>query len=820
MAQENINVITLNTAQTSRKDNVPVRNAVLLECRTLFNGRFEPILSHFLEKIDDELFSLSDKAINSTLQSLYFGAMRYIRKQRDDIKTSYVDSITSQYDAFCQNKIPRSMVGIQKELDQDSFELVENEALEEDLAITTMTAKGNNRFHRSLYDLNMRFAVLVGRREIDNEENPIAPARICQAFEKILKPLTLDLDVKLVVYKLFDTLVLSQLDTIYNELNTTLVTRGVLPVISRRVNHTGSPATTMGSIEGRPVNQTSIPSDNIPGVPPAQPIDLASLGAFQAMQTLLSNWRSHLSSSPSVNANTDGLNSGPAYQTNEVLHALSQLQITAPKYTPTGDTTPGNFKVYVADELKKRFSSDETRSIAGMEEDIIDMVAMIFDYILDDHNLPDPVKALIGRLQIPIVKTVILDKSFFAKKNHPARQLLNSLAKAGIELDAESCNRSPIFAEIERTVNRVLSEFNQDVDLFSELLEEFSAFLEKDAQRTQIVEKRTRQVTESKERLQLAKNRIAREIARRLQGKEIPVVVRNFLENAWKDVLVLTYLRKDKEPDEWGKALFIVDQLLWTTVPPMDMAEKNRKQQTIPGLLDDIQTGLESISYDPHQMNQIFKNLEACHATSLNKVGEVSASSVSMDNELCHANERELPSDQSVAAVSNRRIKDPELEVQISRLAENLPDIDDDGSLITVQDADSGAILQKNQLAENMSQQSTADEIPVETQQELEDAHLEKAKAMNVGQWIELTDEKPNKVRVKLSWKSQVTSLYVFVNRQGIKVAEKSLHQLAAQLRQGTVTIIENPDTPVMDRALAALMKTLRKPNQGEPVPA
>jgi len=50
---------------------------------------------------------------------------------------------------------------------------------------------------------------------------------------------------------------------------------------------------------------------------------------------------------------------------------------------------------------------------------------MLFDFILDDKNLVDSVKSLISRLQIPLIKIALQDKSFFSNKSHPARKFLN-----------------------------------------------------------------------------------------------------------------------------------------------------------------------------------------------------------------------------------------------------------------------------------------------------------------------------------------------------------------------------------------------------------
>ena len=63
-----------------------------------------------------------------------------------------------------------------------------------------------------------------------------------------------------------------------------------------------------------------------------------------------------------------------------------------------------------------------------LESMTIEMVAMLFDFIFDTKDLPDGIKALLARLQIPVLKAAMLDGAFFAKKSHPARLLVNELA--------------------------------------------------------------------------------------------------------------------------------------------------------------------------------------------------------------------------------------------------------------------------------------------------------------------------------------------------------------------------------------------------------
>src|SRR5690606_27799687 len=70
--------------------------------------------------------------------------------------------------------------------------------------------------------------------------------------------------------------------------------------------------------------------------------------------------------------------------------------------------------------------------IGRVDDEVINLVNMLFEFILQDRNLAAPMKNLISRLQIPIVKVALLDKTFFTKGGHAARRLLNDMATAAL----------------------------------------------------------------------------------------------------------------------------------------------------------------------------------------------------------------------------------------------------------------------------------------------------------------------------------------------------------------------------------------------------
>src|SRR5690606_40996119 len=113
---------------------------------------------------------------------------------------------------------------------------------------------------------------------------------------------------------------------------------------------------------------------------------------------------------------------------NDLMRLLSHMQQRAPAQASVEDFD-------LRDQLERLLErasakSGKARVVGEVDEDVINLVSMLFEFILDDRTLPDSLKALIGRLQIPLLKVAVLDQSFFSRGSHPARRLLNEIATA------------------------------------------------------------------------------------------------------------------------------------------------------------------------------------------------------------------------------------------------------------------------------------------------------------------------------------------------------------------------------------------------------
>ena len=705
------------------------------------------LLSEMFENLDDALYELADKAESNIRQTAFFDAMREIRKNRERIEVGFSQQVLQGFDEFWKTGV----LAAKRETNdsENGFSLLDEDDLEEGLAISNMTSRGDNRHFRALYGLNQRFGHMLGWGDLDTKDNPLSPGAICQAFHDEFKLMAVDIPVKLVVYKQFQIQVIDSLGAIYDELNNMLAKAGVLPQLTNKIRRTQSYQP--GGAGSTPKREREVRSEAVGGHKGDDNGLQAEL--FSTLKQLLNEKRVLDSSNPSGGAML------PVIETSDMLQALSALQrVDSPAQGQVCDGAAASMDVRsnLFQVMGLARGATAEKKISGNDEDAIDVISMLFDFILEDRNLPDAMKALLSRLQIPMLKVAILDRGFFHSKGHPARRLLNVMASAAIGWSEQSGKADGgLYDKMNSIVERVLNDFDKDTGLFTLLLNDFSTFLEREEQGSRVAEQRVAQVTQGKEQLNNARHRVFEEINNRLFGKEwIPSPVVMLIKDGWRDVLLLLSLRPGEGSEEWQQALALMDKLLWSVQPNPDQARRQELLNEIPPLLKGLRAGLKEIAYDQHKMARMFKELQACHIKCL---------------------KGEAPED-AVVNTSGEALSSAEV-------APPLPEASDNGTART----------------------SDASELVVQ------DEYLEQAEKYQVGTWFEIQEASGMKFRAKLSWRSMVSGTCLFVNRKGMKVVEIPVTGFASWLRTGKASPLDDLGVPLMDRALDAMLDVLKK---------
>src|SRR5690606_3378544 len=110
----------------------------------------------------------------------------------------------------------------------ENLSLVQDDVLEESVALDAMVSRVLNRAGVALGHLTTRFNAIISKK-LEDKTNPLGPRMLCEQFLECCAGLGVEIRVKLIILKLFERYVLAELDQLYANAIQQLVEAGVLP---------------------------------------------------------------------------------------------------------------------------------------------------------------------------------------------------------------------------------------------------------------------------------------------------------------------------------------------------------------------------------------------------------------------------------------------------------------------------------------------------------------------------------------------------------------------------------------------------------------
>ncbi|WP_417565916.1 DUF1631 domain-containing protein [Marinobacter sp.] len=708
-----------------------IRDTVVAGLGDLLQGAFDAV--------DDSLFELANNARSNNEQNRYFEAMREIRIKRKGVERHFQNTV-AQYFANPPHTGPLQEENLSKQASADSLSLVGNDELEEQVALNAMITKAKAHFQGPLLQLQTRFSQVYPEATDESPVNPMAPEHLCSAFTEAIQALEIQIRERLILLKQFDRYVVSNLGMLLDEANRILIQAGIIPNFRYHGKAGQQPDASKAQDTSKEASGASDAATHT-----AAGMSAPSSAVFNQIRQMLALQRANAgipprSADPNVRVVGDS----------ELASLLNSLPLASARHDQ-GDLSYGqpvsiDLRELMQQLLAKADAGDGRKpALNEVDEDLINLVSMLFEFILDDYNLSAPVQVLISRLQIPILKVVIRDKSFFSQATHPARRLLNSLARAGIGWSSsDEKTKDKLYSQIHNIVQRILNEFDGNIALFETLNQEFEQFLERENRKASLVEQRTRESERGRIKSQTAQQTVDNLLKEKVSRYKLPESIHDILMNGWSRVMFLAYLRDDVE-HRWNATVKVVDDLIWCLHPHQEDEERDQWVRVVPGLLKALKSGLEEVSYNSSRLDEMMGHLK---------------------HELAEAF-------RTNAAIEARQ--------------------------------DSPQEAEEEEIA-------TVHQTAVERQQELEEAaiseYVAQIESVEIGNWVEFRMVNGANFRCKLSAIIEEADCFVFVNRMGLKVIEKTRIQLAHEMRRGRLTLLEQG--ALIDRALDAVVGTLR----------
>jgi len=760
--------------------------------RELVLSRVSELLGGLFDKVDDALFDRAESAQNTTLQSESFEGMREVRRKRQRAERLTLDRISKVFVDFTLGKLlaPRAEPAANASA---GLSLVDENELEESLAISSMVAKAETRLARQLFAVSRRLSALRGGASVENATNPVGPAQICEAFRIGMGEIEIELSVRIVIYKLFDRHVIANLEPIYEEINAHLIQAGVLPELRHQIQHAGS-----GASAARAATAAANAAAAALGTVPMDG-EMASAGhaaegtggpnaieteIYQTLRSLMALRHGGAAAvSPVLETPTAPAAAPTSFAPTDLLSALQILQSQTLQMqahaAAQGVPNASQLKKALIDEADRLHSGHKAK-VANVDEDTIDLVGMLFEFIVQDRNLPSEMHALLGRLQIPFLKIAILDRHLFTQKTHPARQLLDNMAQACIG-KADGEDTDPVLHDkIRHIVETILRDFDDDMTLIERANNEFSAFISGTRLRSELAEKRTAETIQGREKLDQARRNAATEVRARTEGKIFPALIQSLLNGPFAQLLVLIALRQGEDSVEWKQALSFADAMVWSVLPKSGNADVIKLNNMLPSMKSYLRQGLTKVAWQDSDIDNVIKQLDVFYRHHLDTAREQA-------NDF--ASQTFAPLTRAGASVFNAAQREIE-----NQLAKEAPAVE---ALVNMMD-------------KSAIKEPVAPPAPEIVQMDVDAAYLDQVKAMKVGTWVEFANPDTGmRERAKLSWISPISSKYLFVDRKGLKVADKTISELAAEFSAGRITMLDD-SMPLFDRALTAVVERLK----------
>lgn len=588
--------------------------ALLARARELARASLPPAVAGALAVLPKELRAAVADATLRPEQTLLGDAAVAAEAHRGAIAATFETSVLEIFDRKLRPVAPAAA----GPLDLEHLTLVDDAAMELEIALGRLVRKTVDEIDaEQLAGVGARLGELAAGKPLEGHANPLGPETALEALKRAAETVPQSGPVRMALVNALQPHVALALRKLYVELNDLLLAAGVLPKLRRQVQRpaqgpgaaratsAGAPTPAAagapklpGMPAGMTLSQAMSLKDLMPGAT-GSPIDVRAI-----VGALLEGPATSRRYGARMLANPEGSLYARAMMTpvpESVIAQLSRLQGAAIADTGGG---PGDLAAVVAHLARAR--EHPLEQLTG------ELVAVVFDFVLHDRDLPEAVKTELARLQIASFKAALLDRTFFAKREHPLRALLTAIADAAADPDLDAAPDGRFVAGLRAIVDEVLGAFAEDLAVFVAARERLAGLVA--GLRAEGVDEIAALAAEleGRERDEASRARAAAAVAKRIAAAP-PAFVQRFLADTWTHVLAEAERHGRDGDDGWDARLGLVDDLVWS-VGPKQAADVARLTALLPKLVSALNRGMKALDVPAAAQAGFLDELMRAHA--------------------------------------------------------------------------------------------------------------------------------------------------------------------------------------------------------------
>lgn len=755
---------------------MPARARKLIEAAcTLCDHWAEPTLRLCLDRFDKKLYEQAEQSRNHLEQQRCFDSRNFVQQGRTVFIQSFAAKLRESFEDMGDAQDDQSL----QSLSLHSLTLLDRTEHELTAALDKLAARGEAQNGPILSELSYRLAVLVAAPPLEGKQLPPGPQNMARILRMASEPMNLPLEHRLLLLQVFESSVGRTLVSLYEGINAKLLADGILPQLraftaaraTHGPTHPGTPAPAASATSAETTEHSSEP-----------------IAVLETLRDLLTRQRM-AASGP---AHAAGARTATPDELQTALGALQQHMVQVTDRTSRELRSAQRLQEELLYQLNLNQPPGAARmQLTAEQGDTVELVAMLFEQLAQQlHHGPDA-RALLGNLQLPLLRLAVADRDFFDQHEHPARQMLGKLADtidtwlAGPNGETDQ----QLLAKLSQLVDRAQQE-PPSAGLYTSLLADIEHHLMQLVRKSQAAERRHVEAMQGRERLEQARRRADELMAERFAVVSPRGLLRTLLERAWTDVLALTLLRHDEHSEAFLHQLRITDQLLGQ-FPVHDPLE----------LRHEVETGLQQIGMHQDEAEQVAQRLISAQVAATVSPLPAAPEAPSAATIEPVIEEKPVQASPPTATPAVMEESNPQPPPRITEI----PSATD----LAIR------LKQRQRLGEHRNQEApSSTNAAVVPPLGLREARIHNhLRQLPFGTWFEFTDPATgHATQQKLAWFSPVSGNSLFVNRRGQRSDVMNLQELARAIAEGRVRELPPQAENLLDRAWHALTNSLLRP--------
>jgi Protein of unknown function (DUF1631) len=648
-----------NTDQPGRgiPADARVRFELLEDCRESVVVQLCKLVGDALARMGEDLATTALGRSDRDEQQSLIEASSVVRQHRANIELSFKKAFI---DCFERRLFQKSGEEKPEKSFDGELQLMDDAVFTDKLTVDRLVSKTRGRLDpEEVLGIRARLAALLERDWFEETQHPVAPEAVYEALKSALAEASAKPEIQGALLDAFEPHVTGGLNLVYASVNDRLKARNILPKIKQQVTTVGGAArrsAVPGSAEADIGDTAGIATGQAGGAG-------GGVGGSAGVMHGAAGGAStgHLADNVGASGRSNSLRPGAGQGANvgathvdlmqqaELISALNlsmqQLaqgmpsarasvakfltdpetfgvaDLPLPQVQPTLIESIAHLQIqagrspFVDPQLISDISDRARDKGSPLDQLTVDFVSMVFDYIVADRHLADIAKQQLLRLQIVAIKAALLDRSFFARRQHPMRRLIDRISEVASDPDTDLALDGAIVTGLESLIDWILVNFDSDLVVFDEALVKLDDTVASEASRR---DSRLSDMTEAAE--QIEARAAARDRAKNMLGERIdestPAFIKEFLVTWWSDAIAAAGTAVQADAMNVADSLKIAEALIWSVVPKVP-AEIPKLAALLPKLITGLMRGLKPVEIPKDERESFFNELLRIHTKAI-----------------------------------------------------------------------------------------------------------------------------------------------------------------------------------------------------------